>query len=92
MEVVISKLQLHLKRIIFFLNNYNEDHMYFAYPSLAALYPPSNYTKHNPKTYKNQLNQPDLSHNEFPISLSDIPKLEKAFILAVSVFELEKRK
>ena len=75
----------------FLLNIQNKDQTCFAYSVLAALYPPSTHTKHNPKTYKKQLNQLDLSHIEFPMSLSDIPKFEKANNLAGNVFGLEKK-
>ena len=69
----------------------NKGQIYFAYSVLAALYPLSTHKKHNPKTYKKQLNKLDLSHIEFPMSLSDIPKFEKANNLAVNVFGLEKK-
>ena len=73
----------------FLLNIQNKDQMCFAYSILAALNPSKAHTRQDPKNYKKLLKQLDLSHCQFPMSLSDIPKFGHGNSLAINVFGLE---
>ena len=72
----------------FLLNIQNKDQMCFAYSILAALNPSKAHTRQDPRR-KTPQTALDLSHGQFPMSLSDITKFEHGNSLAINVFGLE---
>ena len=77
--------------INFLLNIRNNDNKCFAYSVLAAMFPEKEHKQRQNK-YKPNLHTLHFDNIEFPMSLTDVPKLEKQNNIGINVFGFEKNK